>query len=98
MRAFRETAAASGGAIGITNNIDWREPLTAAPEDVKPVQAPGGIDRDCCNIETFPTPEAVCQCKGLVCEDEAAENGHYCPRGSNETAAQCCAHKTEVCT
>ena len=34
MRAFRETAAASGGAIGITNNIDWREPLTAAPEDV----------------------------------------------------------------
>ena len=58
----------------------------------------GGIDRDCCNIEKFPTPQAACHCKGKVCEDEAAEDGaHYCPRGSNETAAQCCAHKTEVC-
>ena len=27
-------AAAHGGQIGITNNCDWREPLTAAPADI----------------------------------------------------------------
>tara|TARA_B110001452_G_scaffold258286_1_gene253296 strand:- start:811 stop:1161 length:351 start_codon:yes stop_codon:yes gene_type:complete len=71
--------------------------LAAAPDDVLAVQAPGSVDRDCCNHD-LATPEAVCQCKGRVCEDEAAEDGHhYCPRGTNETAAQCCAHKTKVC-
>lgn len=29
-----EFQASQGGQIGMTNNIDWREPLTTAPEDV----------------------------------------------------------------
>ncbi|MEO1652278.1 MAG: GH1 family beta-glucosidase [Bacteroidota bacterium] len=31
---YREQYAQTGGKIGITNNCDWREPLTDAPEDV----------------------------------------------------------------
>lgn len=32
---YRSTfVATQGGIIGMTNNMDWREPLTTAPEDV----------------------------------------------------------------
>jgi len=33
VRCYREEFAHHGGRIGITNNCDWREPLTGKPED-----------------------------------------------------------------
>ena len=37
VRRFR-AGAGSGGRIGITNNIDWREPASSAAEDVAAAQ------------------------------------------------------------
>lgn len=35
---FRSKYSASGGKIGITNNVDWKEPRTTAPADVTAAQ------------------------------------------------------------
>lgn len=38
VRRFRE--GGYGGSIGISNNCDWREPLTDSPEDGRPRSGP----------------------------------------------------------